>query len=89
MNKQVTSIEPPINKHEQNAACSFRITIRDKDHFYKLVHWLNTNVGKGIDKWTMDGHVLKKLKKGTTANPKVYIFRTDFDVESSVYLSLL
>ena len=88
MNKQKTPKEP-VNLKEQNAAHSFRVTIRDRDHFYRLVGWLNTNVGKGQDKWTMEGRVLKTLKMGKTVSPKIYIFRQDFDLAASLYLSLL
>ena len=88
MNKQVTSKEP-VNLKEQNAPHTFRVTIRDRDHFYKLVNWLNANVGKGEDKWTMEGRVLKTLKGGKTVSPKIYVFREDFDPSSSLYLSLL
>lgn len=88
MDKQITKV-PPVNLKEQNAAHTFRVTIRDKDHFYKLVSWLNTNVGKGEDKWTMEGRVLKTLKQGKSVSPKIYIFKDDFDPSSSLYLSLL
>ncbi len=89
MNKQKTPKEQPVNLKEKNAAHTFRVTIRDRDHFYKLVKWLNDNVGKGEDKWTMEGRVLKTLKQGKTANPKIYIFTENFDPASSLYLSLL
>lgn len=89
MNKQKALSVPPVNLKEKNAAHTFRVTIRDREHFYKLVNWLNTNVGKGQDKWTMEGRVLKTLKNGKTISPKVYIFREDFDPSSSLYLSLL
>lgn len=88
MNKQTTKT-PPVNLKEQNAAHTFRVTIRDTAHFYRIVNWLNANVGKGEDKWTMEGRVLKSLKQGKTVSPKVYIFKTEFDPESAVYLSLL
>lgn len=81
--------EQPVNLKEQNAVHSFRVTIRDRDHMYKIVKWLNDNVGKGADKWTMEGRVLKQLKQGKTVSPKVYIFRTDFDPASVLYLSLI
>jgi len=89
MNKQTTPKAPPVNLKEQNAAHTFRVTIRDSVHFYKIVNWLNANVGKGEDKWTMEGRVLKTLKQGKTVSPKVYIFRQDFDAASALYLSLL
>lgn len=80
---------PVVNLKEQNAVHTFRVVIRDREHFYRLVKWLNENVGKGEDKWTMEGRVLKTLKQGKTVNPKIYIFRTEFDPASALYLSLL
>lgn len=89
MNKQTTSKSTPVNLKEQNAAHTFRITIRDRDHFYKIVNWLNANVGKGEDQWTMEGRVLKLLKLGKPVNKAVYVFRQEFDPQSALYLSLL
>lgn len=90
MDKQnTTKSTTPVNLKEQNAAHTFRLTIRDRDHFYKIVNWLNANVGKGDDKWTMEGRVLKVLKQGKPVNKAVYIFRQDFDPQSALYLSLL
>lgn len=89
MDKQKSPKVAPENLKEKNAAHTFRVTIRDTDHFYKLVNWLNINIGKGNDKWTMEGRVLKSLKAGKSINRKVYIFREDFDPASSLYLSLL
>ena len=79
----------PTNLKELNAVHSFRVTIRDREHFYKIVKWLNENVGKGADKWTMEGRVLKTINRGKTVSPKVYIFRTDFDPTSVLYLNLI
>ena len=87
MSKQDTKTLP-VNLKEQNAAQTFRLVVRDREHFYKLVNWLNENVGKGADKWTMEGRVLKRLKAGTVS-PNVYIFRQDFDPASALYLSLI
>jgi hypothetical protein len=78
-----------VNLKEQNAVHNFRVLIRDRDHFYRLVKWLNDNVGKGADKWTMEGRVLKTIKQGKSVNPKIYIFRQDFDPASALYLSLI
>ena len=89
MIKQHASKVPTVNLKEQNASHTFKVTIRDRDHFYKIVNWLNANVGKGEDKWTMEGRVLKNLKMGKTVSPKVYIFKQDFDESSAIYLSLL
>lgn len=81
--------DTPVNLKEKNAVHSFRVTIRDREHFYKIVGWLNTNVGHGENNWTMEGRVLKSLKQGKTVSPKIYIFKIDFDPSSSLYLSLL
>lgn len=89
MDKQITPKEAPVNLKEKNAAHSFRILIRDREQFYKIVNWLNTNVGKGESAWTMEGKVLKNLKQGKTINPKVYVFKDDFDPVSASFLSLL
>lgn len=89
MDKQTTPKTPPINLKEQNAAHSFRINIRDREQFYRIINWLNTNVGKGESNWTMEGKVLRILNQGKAANPKIYIFKEEFDSESSLYLSLL
>jgi hypothetical protein len=88
MIKQITKVESP-NLKEKNAIHSFRVTIRDREHFYKIVNWLNTNVGKGSDKWTMEGRVLKTISTGKTVSPKIYIFQEDFDTGSALYLSLI
>lgn len=84
-----TEKKVPINKKELNSRYSCRITIRDKEHFYKITNWLNKNVGKGMENWTMEGRVLRALKAGKTISPKIYIFKNDFDESSLLYLSLL
>jgi hypothetical protein len=89
MKKHTNLTEEPVNLKEKNAIHNFRITIRDRDHFYRLVNWLNEHVGKGQDNWTMEGRVLRALKQGKSVSPKIYIFREDFDTTSSLYLSLL
>lgn len=90
MNKQNNSDKnTPVNLKAQNAIHSFRVTVRDRDHFYKLVNWLNGNVGKGTKNWTMEGRVLKTLKAGKSASPMIYIFKEGFDKEATLYLSLL
>ncbi len=88
MSKQEKPKVMPINLKEQKAVHTFRVVIRDVPHFYRLVAWLNDNVGKGADKWTMEGRILKRLKNGPV-NPAVYIFRPDFDEASALYLSLI
>ena len=53
------------------------IIVRDRDHFYALVHWFNKNVGKGKQFWTVkpsptydNGHERKILKYVDPAKPK-------------------
>ena len=79
----------PVNLKEQTAIHSFRVTIRDREHFYKIINWLNENVGKGEGKWTMEGRVLKSIKAGKTVSPMIYVFKEEFEESSSLYLSLL
>jgi len=87
--KEKVEKEPPLNLKEKNAIHTFRVNIRDREHFYKITDWLNKNVGRGNENWTMEGRVLKALKDGRSPNPKIYIFRQDFDPTSSLYLTLL
>lgn len=83
------SKDQPVNLKEKNADHIFRVTIRDEQHFYRLIKWLNENVGKGSDKWTMEGRVLKSLRQNKTVSPKIYIFKEEFDESNASYLSLL
>lgn len=79
----------PVNLKEQNARHTFSLTFRDTEHFYRVVNWLNQAVGKGTEKWTCQGHILRHLKTGKPHTSKVYVFVEDFDPASSVYLSLV
>jgi hypothetical protein len=65
------------------------ISFRDRDHFYKVVKWLNTNVGHGKDNWTIDGRVLRLLKRHTIVNRAVIIRNMSFQKDDALYLSLL
>jgi hypothetical protein len=84
-----SSGQPNPNLKEQNAKHSFRIVLRDTDHFYKVVNWLNQNVGKGTGCWTMEGSPLSRIRNGESPNIRVYIFKDNFDGSSALYLSLL
>ena len=44
-----------ISKRSESAVYSFRISFRDKEHFYKIIHWLNQNLGKGRQYWELSG----------------------------------
>ncbi len=35
------------------------LTVRDRDHFYKIVHYCNKNYGRGSHYWTTAGRVLR------------------------------
>ncbi len=89
MTKATSTSTTPVNLKEQNAAHSFRLTIRDREHFYRVVKWMNENVGKGSDKWTVEGRVLKSLKQGKAVDRKIYVYREDFDEGSALFLSLI
>lgn len=89
MNKQTQKGQTFVNLKEQNAAHTFSVSIRDVTHFYRIVNWLNTNVGKGKDKWTMEGRALRILKAGKSVDRKIYIFVPEFDTPSALYLNLL
>jgi hypothetical protein len=81
--------QPNPNLKEQNAKYSFSVVLRDPTHFYKVVNWLNKNVGKGNSSWTMEGRPLYRMKNGETPNIRVYIFKDNFDESSALFLSLL
>lgn len=38
-----------------------KITVRDREHFYLLVHWCNKNCGQGREFWTVKGKVLRNI----------------------------
>lgn len=65
------------------------IAFRDRDHFYKVVKWLNTNVGHGKDNWTIDGRILRLLKRSQVVNRAVIIRSPSFQKDDALYLSLL
>jgi hypothetical protein len=72
------------------AKFSFELKIRDRAHFYKIVNWLNNNLGKGKNVWTMDGRILRSLRNGQEKKTKVSIFNTEVDTSSTaLFLSLL
>ena len=77
------------NLKESKALHTFVITFRDRDHMYRVVKWLNDNVGKGSDKWTSEGRILKSIKAGKPVARKIYIYVEDFDEASALYLNLI
>ena len=68
---------------------TFNIEFRDEQHFYGVVKWMENNVGHGKDKWTIEGRVLKHLKKGQAIVRTVKVFDPTFDKENSLYLALI
>lgn len=79
----------PTNLKEQNARHTFMLTFRDQPHFYRVVNWMNAQVGKGSDKWTTQGRILKTLKQQKAVTAKVYVFIDGFDPASALFLSLI
>ena len=40
----------------------FEFIIRDPEHFYRVVYWMNSNVGKTKASWKMTAKTLKYLR---------------------------
>jgi hypothetical protein len=79
----------PVNLKEQNARHTFTLTFRDLPHFYRVINWMNSQVGKGEDKWTVKGRVKKVLVQQKTVTTKVYVFIDGFDPSNALFLSLI
>ena len=80
----------PVNKKEEDARYSFSLKVRDTEHFYKVVKWLNTNVGRGSDKWTMKGKIRRQLQSGAgPVETVVYIFIDEFSEDNALFVNLL
>lgn len=67
----------------------FKIEFRDRIHFYKVIKWLNMNVGHGAKCWTMHGRVLKYLREGDSRLVTVIVFEEGFAEENALFLSLI
>jgi len=78
----------PFNPKEIGAKVVFKVLIRDRTHFYKIVHWLNDNVGEGSENWRMEGRPLRNLIEGPITR-HVYIYVDGFDSSCSMYLNLI
>lgn len=77
------------NTANPNKYVTFSVTFRDEPHFYRVVKWMNANVGYGSKSWTIKGSVKKKLKKGAPVKKDIYVFSESFDAEeSSLFLNL-
>ena len=86
--KPSVTTNQPENMKEKNARAKIPLSFRSKDHFYKIVNYLNTELGKGEQFWTMAGRPLRRIKATGHAESVVYIY-VDHPPEFGVYLSLL
>jgi len=68
---------------------TFNITIRDADHFYKIVRWLNEHVGRGTANWTIEGRVLRNISNAPLTRKVIIKHSTDFHKQAAVFLALL
>jgi hypothetical protein len=74
---------------KDNHLYTFSITFRDTEHFYRVVAWLNHNIGHGKQNWTMDGRVLRKIKRRGECTTVVVIKSKNFNDSDALYLSLI
>lgn len=65
------------------------VDFRDKEHFYKVINWLLDNAGIVKKDWTIEGRVLKRLKRRGPTRALVKIFNKQFDESSLLFLQLL
>lgn len=73
-----------------HAVMSYGLQFTSLESFYELVRWLNENVGYGRDNWTMDGKVVKHLRKGRPVRVTLYIINPVCDnPEFKVNLDLI
>lgn len=73
------------------ALLEFQFTVRDKEHFYQVIRWLNANIGHGNRNWSMTNKTLKGLieeKKPKTAGIKIHVAGFS-EQEIKVILTLL
>lgn len=67
---------------------SFSIVIRNREHFYVVVKWLDENIGRG--KWKINGKVLKFLKQGKSISRTVKFTSDEYDADQTrLALSLM
>lgn len=72
-----------------NSKHQFRVPIRDREHFFRIINWMNSNVGKGREFWSIEGKVMKHLDRNKTVVKTIYVYVDDFDETISTYLNLL
>ena len=68
---------------------AFNLEFRDKEHFNSIIKYMNANVGSGKESWTIEGRVLKFLKRNKTVTRRVVIYKGDFDDSIALYLTLI
>jgi hypothetical protein len=85
------SINASAKKHMQAITDGFQgvqrvtLTIRDREHFYKVVTWCNRHIGHGKECWTVRSSVLRyvdpsKAKYNPPAIKEWVIFTRDADI---------
>lgn len=75
-------------KPELEPLFSFDITFRSPEHFREMIKWLNENVGRGKENWTLNGRVLRHLKQSKQITRKVLIYNESFDPDVASWLAL-
>lgn len=66
-----------------------KVHVRDLDHFYRIVRWLNSNIGRGQSNWTMRGRARRSILRGD--RNLTILINSDINIEEScgLYLSLI
>ena len=65
----------PIGSNSERAVHSFGMLFQSTSQFYKVVNFLNKNVGYGRENWTTSDQPKKKIKRDGNANVRIYIFK--------------
>lgn len=80
---------PPIDRNAQLASHSSDITISGLSQFYRIVNWLNKNVGQGSKYWTMNGRPMRQIKRNGVVTVTIYVFDQSFDPSNFILLNLI
>lgn len=78
-----------INLKEQNALIKCNIIIRDVEHFYQIVKWLNKKCGSGRANWSMGGRILRHVRRGKSTETVIYIFNPHVREEDMLAFKLM
>ena len=65
----------------------FKITIENRDHFYRIVKFLNATCGPGKKNWTMTGRILQRVLH-RAAEVDLHIFNSDVNAEDILFMVL-